>query len=147
MQNTWPLKYGHTTKTGEGVDGGQGCVWCWKMDQIEKTLEDKMGDTYSRQWVQQRQVQGWFLFIEGINELIPGKTLPLSKAVPKVTHMGSSDDSYGPVRKHLLKLSHLTLLSHMLLHQNLYRTSNTHWTTFSFKNLNVINRYHILCFK
>lgn len=41
-----------------------------------------------------------------------GKTLPLGKAILKVTHMGSSDDFQVPARKHLLKLSPLPLFTH-----------------------------------
>lgn len=35
------MKYDHSIKTGKWVNGGQWSVWCWKMAQMDKTLQDK----------------------------------------------------------------------------------------------------------
>ena len=74
-----------------------------------------------------------------------GKALPLVKAILKVTHMDSSDDFQVPARKHLLKLCPLPSFTHLTppeFIQNFWHSL----TTYSFKDLTYINRYHVLCF-
>lgn len=71
------------------------------MDNIDRTLEDKKGNN-SWQWGQQKQAQERLLLTEGINKLIPGRTLPPCKVITKMTHIDHSDDFQDPSRSHLL---------------------------------------------
>lgn len=134
MWRVWPLTYYHTAKIGTWVHGSQGrCAWCLKMGWIMRTLEEKIGNRYSRQWGQQMQASGWFFFIEWINELIPGRTLThIRQSLHTGTHMTPSVIFKVQLGTIFSQTSSLTLLNQILLHQNLFRTFGNHCTNVFF---------------
>lgn len=71
------------------------------------------------------------------------------RAIPKVTHMGSSDDFQDLAKNHFPQKLIFDFAQPILLHQNLFRTFGTTIQLFSSsfsKKLTMINKYYLLCF-